>query len=131
MNPVHTFPTYFCKIQSNIILPSTPMSSERSLPFRFSDRKFLRIYEVSCACCTHRSSHLSGRPLRCKQTAFKSAEKCCHVAAPCVVCLLQRPESGNEPPAFQLTGRFAIGTCYIHSTALRDVTFVTRQEMWS
>jgi hypothetical protein len=28
MNPVHTFPAYFPKIQSNIILTRTPMSSE-------------------------------------------------------------------------------------------------------
>jgi hypothetical protein len=31
-------PLYFPKIYSNIILPSTPRSSEWSLPFRFSDR---------------------------------------------------------------------------------------------
>jgi hypothetical protein len=28
MNPFHTFSLYFPKIHSNIILPSTPMSSE-------------------------------------------------------------------------------------------------------
>jgi hypothetical protein len=39
MNPVHTFPPYFPKIHSNIIFPSTPRSSERSLSFRFSDKK--------------------------------------------------------------------------------------------
>jgi hypothetical protein len=36
MNPVHTFPLYFPKIHSNIILPSTPRSFQMSLPFRFS-----------------------------------------------------------------------------------------------
>jgi len=41
MNPVHTFPPYFPKIRSNIILPSTPRSSEWSFPCSFSDKKFL------------------------------------------------------------------------------------------
>jgi hypothetical protein len=36
-NPANTFPPYLPKIHSNIILPSTPKSSERSLSFRFSD----------------------------------------------------------------------------------------------
>jgi len=40
MNTVHAFPPYFPKTNSNIILPSTPTSSEWSLPFRFSDQKF-------------------------------------------------------------------------------------------
>jgi hypothetical protein len=43
MNPVHDFPPYFPKIHPNIILPSTPMTSEWSLPFRFSDQNFLCI----------------------------------------------------------------------------------------
>jgi hypothetical protein len=34
---------YFPKIHSNIILPSTPRSSELSLRFGFSDQNFLRI----------------------------------------------------------------------------------------
>jgi hypothetical protein len=33
----YTFPTYFSKVHFNIILLSTPKSSEGSLPFRFSD----------------------------------------------------------------------------------------------
>jgi len=33
----HNFPSYFHKIRSNIILPSTPRSSKWSLPFRFYD----------------------------------------------------------------------------------------------
>jgi len=37
MNPIHTFPPYFPKIHSHIILPSLPRSSEWSLPFRFSE----------------------------------------------------------------------------------------------
>jgi hypothetical protein len=41
MNPVHTFPRYFPNIHSNIILPSTPLSSEWSLSFRFSNQNIL------------------------------------------------------------------------------------------
>jgi len=36
MHPVRIFPPYFSKIQSNIILPSTPSSFKWSLPSRFS-----------------------------------------------------------------------------------------------
>jgi len=38
MNPVHIFPSYFPKIQSNIIIPSTPRSYVWSLSFRFGDK---------------------------------------------------------------------------------------------
>jgi hypothetical protein len=41
MHPVHTFPPYFLKIHSNIILPSTPRSPEWSLPFRYFAHKIL------------------------------------------------------------------------------------------
>jgi hypothetical protein len=37
INPVHTFPSYFPTIHSNIILQFMPRSSEWSHPFRFSD----------------------------------------------------------------------------------------------
>jgi hypothetical protein len=40
MHPVHTFSPYFPKIYSNIVFPSTPMSSEWSLPFTFSSQNF-------------------------------------------------------------------------------------------
>jgi hypothetical protein len=40
MNPVHTFPPYFSKIHSNIILPSTPRSYELPLPFTDLRQKF-------------------------------------------------------------------------------------------
>jgi hypothetical protein len=40
MNSVHKFTQYCPKIHSNIILPSVPMSSAWSLPFRFSDQCF-------------------------------------------------------------------------------------------
>jgi hypothetical protein len=43
MHPVHTLPLYLPKIDSNIILPSTPTSSEWSLPFRFPDINFIHI----------------------------------------------------------------------------------------
>jgi hypothetical protein len=37
MYPIQTFPPYFPEIYSNITFPSMLMSSERSIPFRFSD----------------------------------------------------------------------------------------------
>jgi hypothetical protein len=43
INPVHSFPPYFHKIYSNIILPFTLRSSEWSLPFTISDQDFVRI----------------------------------------------------------------------------------------
>jgi len=46
MSPVHPFPHYFPKINSSIIIPSTSMSSEWSLPFRFSDQNFVCISHV-------------------------------------------------------------------------------------
>jgi hypothetical protein len=44
IHPVHNFPHYFPKIHSNIIFPSTPGSSEWSLPFRFSGQNSVWIY---------------------------------------------------------------------------------------
>jgi len=40
IHPVHIFPTYYPKIRSNVILPSTPRSSEVSLPLRSSNEDF-------------------------------------------------------------------------------------------
>jgi hypothetical protein len=37
IHPYHTFPPNFRKINFNVILPSTPWSSEWILPFRFPD----------------------------------------------------------------------------------------------
>jgi len=57
INPIHTFPPCFYKILSYISLPSTPRSSACSLPFRFSYRNFLCIFQLSHACCILCSSH--------------------------------------------------------------------------
>jgi hypothetical protein len=43
MNPVQTFPPYFSKTRHNSILPSTPRSSNWSLPFRFWSQNFVYI----------------------------------------------------------------------------------------
>jgi len=51
MHPAPTFPSYFSKIRSNIIFPSTPRSSAWPLPFRISGQNFLRISHVSHAAC--------------------------------------------------------------------------------
>jgi hypothetical protein len=56
-NPVHTFPPSFHKIHSRIIFPSTPMSSEWSLSFGFSDQNFVRISHISHTCYMLRQSH--------------------------------------------------------------------------
>jgi hypothetical protein len=48
MYPVHTFPSHFPKICSNVIFPSTPRYSEWTLSFKFFRPKF----------CTHFSSLL-------------------------------------------------------------------------
>jgi len=44
MKLVHVFPPHFPKIYSNIIPPSTPISSEWTLPSRFSYHSFVWIY---------------------------------------------------------------------------------------
>jgi hypothetical protein len=49
-NPVHTLPIYILKIDSNIILPSTPGTSEWSLSFRFSDQIFVHTSHLPHAC---------------------------------------------------------------------------------
>jgi len=42
------YTTYFSEIHSNIILPSTPMYSEWSPPFRFSDQNYVYTSRLSC-----------------------------------------------------------------------------------
>jgi len=49
--PVHTFPSYFSKIHSNITFPSMPRSSEWSLPFRFTNQYIVFILSLPCAEC--------------------------------------------------------------------------------
>jgi len=47
-----TLPHYFPKIHSDIILPSTPRSSECSLPFRFSKKNAFLIFHMRATCTT-------------------------------------------------------------------------------
>jgi len=51
MHSVHTSPPHFPKIHCNI-LPSTPRSSKRSLPFMFSDQNIICISHLPHACYT-------------------------------------------------------------------------------
>jgi hypothetical protein len=53
-NPLHTFPPYFPKIHTNIILPSTPWSSELSSPD--FPPKVLYAFRI-CACYMSLQSH--------------------------------------------------------------------------
>jgi hypothetical protein len=57
MHSVNTFLPYFLKIRSNIILPSTPRSSEWYIPFRFSERNSVPIFHLFHACNMPRPSH--------------------------------------------------------------------------
>jgi hypothetical protein len=57
INPVHTCPTNFPKIHSNITFPSTPRLFEWSLPFSFSDKNNVCIFNLSHACYMSRPSH--------------------------------------------------------------------------
>jgi len=50
MNLVHSCPHYFSNIISSIVIPSTPKSSEWSLPFGYSDQNFVCIYHLSHPC---------------------------------------------------------------------------------
>jgi hypothetical protein len=55
MNPVHTLPSYFPKIHSNIIFPSAPRSSKWSLPFRFPTKTLYAylICTIRATCPAH------------------------------------------------------------------------------
>jgi len=57
MHPVHTSPSYFPKIHSNIIYPSMPVSSKWSLPFQFSNQNTVYISHLFQACYMPCSSH--------------------------------------------------------------------------
>jgi hypothetical protein len=57
MHPVHTFPSNFPEINSNIIFSPMPRSSKWSHPFRFSDQNFVYISHLSHACYMPYPSH--------------------------------------------------------------------------
>jgi hypothetical protein len=50
MNTLHNFPTYFPKIHSNIVFPSTPRSSLWSCSFMFSNQNFVSFSHISNSC---------------------------------------------------------------------------------
>jgi hypothetical protein len=50
MHPVHTLPTYFYMIHSNIIFPSMPRNSKWSLPFMLSNKNIVSISHLSHLC---------------------------------------------------------------------------------
>jgi len=58
MHPLRAFPPYFPKIHFYSILPSTPMSSEWSLSFRFSKQNIICISYLSYVCLMPRPSHI-------------------------------------------------------------------------
>jgi hypothetical protein len=58
MNPVHTFPPYFPKIHSNIILISTSRSYKWSLAFRILNQNIVCISQLSHPCYIPCSCHL-------------------------------------------------------------------------
>jgi hypothetical protein len=57
-HPVHTFPSYHRKIVLILSFPSTPSSSNWSLPFRFSNQNMLCIFRLSHSCYMPRSFHI-------------------------------------------------------------------------
>lgn len=73
MNPIHTLMPHFLNTHSNIILPSTHRSSNKSLPFKFSDHNFVSISDSSSAYCmshpSHPLSHLTLSRSICKFTS--------------------------------------------------------------
>jgi hypothetical protein len=50
MKPMHSLPPYFLKINFNIILSSTPKSSECSISFRIFNKKFVLISHLAHVC---------------------------------------------------------------------------------
>jgi hypothetical protein len=57
MHPIHTTPTYFPKIHSNIILPSRPTASKWSLSVRFPNENSECIPHLSHECNMSRLPH--------------------------------------------------------------------------
>jgi len=58
MHPIHTFPPIFLKIHSSITFPSTPSSSEWSLPVQFPEQNSVCISQLSHVCYMTCPSHL-------------------------------------------------------------------------
>jgi len=57
MHPVHTFPLYFPKIHSDVILPSTSRFTEWSALFMLSNQNVVYTYRLSHACYVPHPSH--------------------------------------------------------------------------
>jgi hypothetical protein len=57
LHPVRAFPPYFCKIYLNVIVPSVPMFSTWSVPYRFSGQNFVCISHLSHACFMSHQAH--------------------------------------------------------------------------
>jgi hypothetical protein len=57
VNQIYYFSPYFLKIHSNIIIESTPGSSEWSLPFRLSNQNIVCIFNLCHARYMSRPSH--------------------------------------------------------------------------
>ena len=70
INPVHTLPTNFFRIQSNIILPSKPRSAEWSLFFNIHAHAWPLVLKDdyichAVRCCDNRTT-TSRQPITCK-----------------------------------------------------------------
>jgi len=70
MHPAHTFPPYLSLIHSDIIFPSTLVSSKCSLAYRFSDQNFVRISHLSHA---YYMPPIPPSPCLCDRNPFSSS----------------------------------------------------------
>jgi len=93
MNPVHTFPPYFPKIHSDVILPSIPGFSNWSLPFWFPNQNTVCTSHLPHACYLPRQSYTSlfyhpnnnGSITKCNTKYILRCQviKCCITEAGC------------------------------------------------